>query len=70
VTFEALLSDEIQHRVIWAYVQKLDLVHWKRPSAPAPMPGKRRQPRLHGVVLFATSQGVGSAGAWNALREP
>lgn len=69
---EALLSDEHPARVIWAYVQKLDLGALEETvRARAHGPGQAPvSPRLQlALWLFATSQGVGSARALERLCE-
>ena len=72
VDLEALLSDEHPARVIWAYVQKLDLSALEETvRARAHGPGQAPvSPRLQlALWLFATSQGVGSARALARLCE-
>jgi transposase len=72
VDLEALLSDEHPARVIWAYVQKLDLGALEETvRARAHGPGQAPvSPRLQlALWLFATSQGVGSARALERLCE-
>jgi len=66
VDLEALLPDEHPARVIWAYVEKLDLSALEeRVRARVHGPGQAPvSPRLQlALWLFATSQGVGSARA-------
>jgi transposase len=72
VDFEALLPAEHPARVIWAYVQRLDLSALEETvRARAHGPGQAPvSPRLQlALWLFATSQGVGSARALERLCE-
>ena len=72
VDLEALLADEHPARVIWGYVQKLDLGALEETvRARAHGPGQAPvSPRLQlALWLFATSQGVGSARALERLCE-
>lgn len=72
VDLEALLPGEHPARVIWAYVQKLDLSALEEiVRARAHGPGQAPvSPRLQlALWLFATSQGVGSARALARLCE-
>jgi transposase len=72
VDLDSLLSDDHSARVIWAYVEKLDLsvledvikARQGRPGHPAITPRL-----LMGLWLYATSQGVGSARALARLCE-
>jgi transposase len=72
VDLEALLPAEHPARVIWAYVEKLDLAALEEAvKARAHGPGQSAaSPRLSlALWLYATSQGVGSARALAKLTE-
>jgi len=69
---ESLIGEDHPARVIWAYVEGLDLRELEnRIKARAERPGHpATTPRLHMALwLFATSQGVGSARALDRLCE-
>jgi hypothetical protein len=74
VDLEALLADEHPARVIWAYVQKLDLSALEETvRARTPMArGRRRQPApATGVVAVCHEPGRRErSGTGTALREP
>jgi transposase len=72
VDLDALLAAEHPARVIWAYVEKLDLSALEQAvRARTHGPGQSAaSPRLHlALWLYATSQGVGSARALAKLTE-
>ena len=72
VDIDSLIGQDHPARVIWAYVEGLDLSELEdrvkarenRPGRPAPSPRL-----LLALWLYATSDGVASAGAGPALRQ-